>query len=166
MGLAVGSWRGAPQAFPVCRPLPAPTTPLPFSRPGQPPAGLPSRVDHGPSMVSCTPSWRAADVLCELLWPLTVPSSLPDRCPQVCGQHGARLPLALARGRTLQLRTLPEGRLLRAVAREMSCRLGYRLKPGPPTQEAPGPRRCPRPPRPGWERSDPRSPAWVLEALP
>uniref|UniRef100_A0ABI7X457 Bcl-2-related ovarian killer protein n=2 Tax=Felinae TaxID=338152 RepID=A0ABI7X457_FELCA len=89
-----------------------------------------------------------------------------DRCPQVCGQHRARLPLTLAGGRTLQLRPLPEGRLLRAVAREMSRWLGQRPKPGSPTQETPGPRKRQRPPQPGWERSDPQSPASVPEALP
>lgn len=115
---------------------------------------------------SRTPSWESADGLCEVLCLLTVPSSLPDRCPQVCGQHGARLPLTLARGRALQLRPLPEGRRLCAVAREMSCRLGHGPKPGPPTQEAPGPRGRHRLPQPGWERSDPQSPALVREALP
>nr|XP_035937768.1 bcl-2-related ovarian killer protein isoform X4 [Halichoerus grypus] len=89
-----------------------------------------------------------------------------DRRPQVCGQHGARLPLPLARGRTLQLRTLPEGCLFRAVAREMSCWLQHRLNPGAPTQEAPAPREHPHPPRPGREGSDAQSPAFVLEALP
>ncbi|XP_026346620.2 bcl-2-related ovarian killer protein isoform X1 [Ursus maritimus] len=89
-----------------------------------------------------------------------------DRRPQVCGQHGARLPLPLARGRTLQLRPLPEGCFLRAVAGEMSCGLRRRLKPGAPTQKALSPQEHPCPPRPGWEGSDTQSPASVLEALP
>nr|XP_054361883.1 bcl-2-related ovarian killer protein isoform X2 [Mirounga angustirostris] len=88
-----------------------------------------------------------------------------DRCPQVCGQHRARLPLPLARGRTLQLRTLPEGCLFRAVAREMSHCLQHRLNPGSPTQEALAPREHPHP-RLGREGSDAQSPAFVLEALP
>ncbi|XP_021534677.1 bcl-2-related ovarian killer protein isoform X3 [Neomonachus schauinslandi] len=88
-----------------------------------------------------------------------------DRRPQVCGQHGARLPLPLARGRTLQLRTLPEGCLFRAVAREMSHCLQHRLNPGAPTQEALAPREHPHL-RPGREGSGAQSPAFVLEALP
>lgn len=47
--------------------------------------------------------------------------SLPDGCPQVCGQHRPWLPLALARGLPLQLWPLPEGGILPVVAGEMSC---------------------------------------------
>lgn len=167
-GLAVESSRGHRRLLPSAgRSLPPPTSSLPFSWPGRPHAGLPSGVDHGPSLTaSRTPSRVLVGIPCEVLCPLTVPSSLPDRCPQVCGQHRARLPLTLAGGRTLQLRPLPEGRLLRAVAREMSRWLGQRPKPGSPTQETPGPRKRQRPPQPGWERSDPQSPASVPEALP
>uniref|UniRef100_A0A8C0PFA3 Bcl-2 Bcl-2 homology region 1-3 domain-containing protein n=1 Tax=Canis lupus familiaris TaxID=9615 RepID=A0A8C0PFA3_CANLF len=86
-----------------------------------------------------------------------------DRRPQVCGEHGARLPLALAGGRALQLRPLPEGRLPRAAAREMSGRSALGLKPGPPS---PGPRARPRPPRPAWECAGRRGPTSGLEALP
>lgn len=46
---------------------------------------------------------------------------LPDGRPQVRGQHRPWLPLALARGHTLQLWPLPEGCILPPVAREMSC---------------------------------------------
>ncbi|XP_059785157.1 bcl-2-related ovarian killer protein isoform X1 [Balaenoptera ricei] len=62
-----------------------------------------------------------------------------DGCAQVRGQHRPRPPLALARGRALRLRPLPEGCILHAAAREMSCRLGQGPQPGPRTQEALGP---------------------------
>lgn len=49
------------------------------------------------------------------------PFFLPDRCPQVCGQHRPWLPLPLAGGHALQFWPLPEGCILPVVAREMSC---------------------------------------------
>lgn len=165
-GGGVLTW--APQASPVGWPLPASTYLLPsLLVAGSAPRG--SSVRSGPRAFPnglAHPLVGVGGPPCEVPRPLTVPSSLPDRCPQVCGQHRARLPLTLAGGRTLQLRPLPEGRLLRAVAREMSRWLGQRPKPGSPTQETPGPRKRQRPPQPGWERSDPQSPASVPEALP
>lgn len=155
LGMVVESPAGQ---CPICRPLPTSSSSLPLPR---------SRADRRPSLTaSGSSSQESADVPYKVLCSLTVSSCLPDRRPQVCGQHGARLPLPLARGRTLQLRTLPEGCLFRAVAREMSCWLQHRLNPGAPTQEAPAPREHPHPPRPGREGSDAQSPAFVLEALP
>ncbi|XP_032336673.1 bcl-2-related ovarian killer protein isoform X2 [Camelus ferus] len=87
-----------------------------------------------------------------------------DGRPQVRGQHRPRPPLSLACGRALQLWPLPEGCLLHAAAGEMSCCLGQRMPPGPPTPEALGPRKHRPPPPPSQE--DPRSPASKLEALP
>ncbi|XP_072818143.1 bcl-2-related ovarian killer protein isoform X2 [Vicugna pacos] len=87
-----------------------------------------------------------------------------DGRPQVRGQHRPRPPLSLACGHALQLWPLPEGCLLHAAAGEMSCWLGQRMPPGPPTPEALGPRKHRPPPPPSQE--DPRSPASKLEALP
>lgn len=92
------------------RPAQAPASSRPTS--GLRPAGLqaPRQVAWPPQMGrDCAPQG------------LTVPSPLPDRCAQVCGQHRPRPALSLAGGRALQLWPLPEGCLLHAVAGEMRC---------------------------------------------